>query len=53
MKIKTLAIALALTAAPALAIAEGCSHKKQEQAMSCATGTVYDSTTHSCMPVNT
>lgn len=53
MKIKTLAIALALTAAPALAYAEGCSYGKQKQAMSCAAGTTYDSATNSCQPVST
>ena len=53
MKIKTLVIALALTAAPALAFAEGCNYGKQKQAMSCASGTAYDSATHSCLPVST
>lgn len=52
MKIKTLAIALALTAAPGLAFAAGCSHSK-EQAMSCAAGTAYDSATQTCLPVST
>lgn len=53
MKIKTLAIALAFTATPMLAYAEGCSHSKQKQAMSCATGTVYDDASNTCLPVNT
>ncbi|MDF3413352.1 hypothetical protein HKX54_02690 [Sulfitobacter sp. M57] len=53
MMIRTLAVALALTAAPALAFAQGCSHGKQKQAMSCASGTSYDSASHSCVPVNT
>lgn len=50
MKIKTLVIALALTAAPGLAFAAGCSHSK-EQAMTCAAGTAYDSTAKTCLPV--
>lgn len=53
MKIKSLVVALALTTAPALAVAEGCAHGKQKQAMSCADGTAYDVGTHSCLPVNT
>lgn len=53
MKIKTLAIALALTAAPTLSLAMGCNHGKEQQAMSCAEGTSYDTTTHSCLPVST
>ena len=50
MKIKSLVVALALTTAPALAVAEGCAHGKQKQAMSCADGTAYDVGTHSCLP---
>jgi hypothetical protein len=50
MKIKTLAIALALTAAPTLAFAQGCNGSKQKQAMSCAAGSAYDSTTNTCLP---
>ncbi|QFT59467.1 hypothetical protein FIU94_11590 [Sulfitobacter sp. THAF37] len=53
MKIKTLAIALALTAAPSLGLAAGCSYGKEKQAMSCAAGTTYDSATKTCMPVST
>ncbi|WP_299879382.1 hypothetical protein [uncultured Sulfitobacter sp.] len=53
MKIKTLAIALALTAAPTLSLAAGCNYGKEKQAMSCAEGTSYDTTTHSCLPVST
>ncbi|KIN60619.1 hypothetical protein Z945_1594 [Sulfitobacter noctilucae] len=53
MKIKTLALAIALTAAPALAFAEGCNYSKQKQAMSCAAGTSYDSATQTCLPVST
>ena len=53
MKIKTLVIALALTTAPALALAEGCNYSKQKQAMSCAAGTTYDTATNTCLPVST
>jgi hypothetical protein len=53
MKIKTLAIAVALTTLPTLSLAMGCSYGKEKQAMSCATGTSYDSATHSCLPVTT
>ncbi|WP_370402049.1 hypothetical protein [Sulfitobacter sp. JB4-11] len=53
MKIKTLAIALALTAAPTLSLAAGCNYGKEKQAMSCADGTSYDSATQSCLPVST
>ena len=53
MKIKILAIAAALTLLPTLSIAAGCSHNKEQQAMSCAEGTAYDSATHSCLPVST
>ena len=53
MKIKTLAIAVVLTALPTLSLAAGCSSKKEQQAMSCAEGTTYDSATHSCLPVST
>lgn len=53
MKIKTLVVALALTTAPALALAEGCNYGKQKQAMSCSAGTAYDSATDSCLPVST
>ena len=52
MKIKTLAIAVALTTLPTLSVAMGCS-SKEKQAMSCATGTTYDSASHSCLPVST
>lgn len=53
MKIKTLIIAMALTAAPTLALAAGCSYGKEQQAMSCAAGTTYDSASNSCLPVST
>lgn len=53
MKIKTLAIAVALTALPTLSLASGCNYGKEQQAMSCAAGTTYDSATQSCLPVST
>lgn len=53
MKIKTLTVALALTLTPALGLAMGCnSSKHEQQAMSCATGTVYDAETNTCVQVN-
>ena len=54
MKIKTLAIAAALTFAPTLSLAMGCSGQhKEQQAMSCAAGSTYDSATQTCLPVST
>ncbi|MGZ2257593.1 carbohydrate-binding module family 14 protein [Roseobacter sp. A03A-229] len=53
MTIKTLAAAVALTFVPALAFATGCNYGKQEVTMSCAAGTVYDSTTNSCVATTT
>lgn len=50
MKTKTLIAALALTLAPALAVAQGCSYSKQQQAMSCADGTTYDRDSNTCVP---
>lgn len=51
MKTKTLAIALALVVAPTLSFAMGCSYGKHEQqAMTCAEGSTYDSQTQSCVP---
>ena len=54
MKIKTLTFAIALTALPSFAFAMGCARGHgQDQAMSCAQGSAYDSATDSCLPVNT
>lgn len=53
MTIKTLAAAVALTLAPAFAFAAGCNYDKEEITMSCATGTVYDSATQSCVATTT
>lgn len=51
MKTKTTLAALALTLAPALALAEGCNYGKiEQQAMSCAAGTSYDASTKTCVP---
>ncbi|GGX48309.1 hypothetical protein GCM10007385_15210 [Tateyamaria omphalii] len=50
MKTKTLVVALALTLAPTLTFAMGCNYGKHEQqAMSCAEGTVYDADTNRCV----
>ena len=53
MKIKTLAIALALTALPSLSLAMGCSGNKHEQAMTCGEGTTYAADAGKCLPVTT
>ncbi|WP_347313079.1 adenylosuccinate lyase [Defluviimonas sp. SAOS-178_SWC] len=52
MKMKTLLAALALAAglAPALALAQGCSHERQAQ-ISCAEGQSWDAATRSCVTV--
>ena len=51
MTTKTLVVALALTLAPTLALAEGCNYGKlEQQAMSCAAGTTYDAGTKTCLP---
>jgi len=51
MTTKTLAVALALTLAPTLALAQGCNYgKTEQQAMSCAAGTTYDASTKTCLP---
>ncbi|WP_147113716.1 carbohydrate-binding module family 14 protein [Tateyamaria sp. syn59] len=50
MKTKTVLVALALTLAPTLSLAMGCNYDKlEQQAMSCAAGTVYDADTNSCV----
>ncbi len=53
MKIKTVAFALALVLAPAFSLAEGCGLGKSHQAMSCAEGSTFDSTTNTRVPVAT
>lgn len=52
MKLK-IAFVTALMLAPSLGAAMGCNYGHDKQAMSCAEGTSYDSTTNSCLPVNT
>ncbi|MEX0309792.1 MAG: hypothetical protein AB3N17_06030 [Tateyamaria sp.] len=50
MKTKTVLVALALTLAPTLSFAAGCNYGKiEQQAMSCADGTVYDADSNSCV----
>ena len=51
MTTKTLTVALALTLAPTLSLAMGCNYGAHEkQAMSCAAGTTFDTTSNSCVP---
>ncbi len=52
MRLK-IALVTALMLAPTLGAAMGCNHSKQKQAMSCAEGTAYDTTTQSCLPIST
>ena len=52
MKLK-IAVVTALMLAPTLGAAAGCNYGKQKQAMSCAEGSSYDSSTHSCLPTST
>jgi hypothetical protein len=47
MKLKALAIAAALSLAPTLALAMGCS--SSHATMSCAAGTVYDAASGTCV----
>ncbi|MEL6463334.1 MAG: carbohydrate-binding module family 14 protein [Pseudomonadota bacterium] len=49
MKTKTVLVALALTLAPTLSLAMGCNYGKEQQAMSCAEGTVFDADTNTCV----
>ncbi|WP_299772260.1 hypothetical protein [uncultured Tateyamaria sp.] len=50
MKTKTLVVTLAFTLAPTLTLAMGCNYgKHDQQAMSCAAGTVYDVDSNSCV----
>jgi hypothetical protein len=54
MTLKTTLVALALTLAPGLALAEGCPHDDsyQDAAISCAQGTTLDAATGKCLPVS-
>lgn len=57
MKIKMLLVASVLVASPSLALAMGCnwgSHAiKEDVAMSCAEGTVWDTDAKNCVPLTT
>lgn len=49
MKVKTILTAAALTVASAISAYASCPYHEQ-QAMSCADGTTYDSESKSCVP---
>lgn len=51
MTAKTLLISAALTVLPGVAMALGCIHGQEQQAMSCAQGALWDSDTQSCKPI--
>ncbi len=53
MTLKTLFAATALMVAPSLALAMGCSsdHRLDQQAMSCADGTMWDPAAGACVPL--
>lgn len=51
MKMKIALSTAALMLLPTLGMAMGCNYDKQ--AMSCATGTVYDAESHSCVATTT
>lgn len=53
MKLKIALASAALLVAPSLALAAGCSGSHEKQAMSCATGTVYDAASNSCVSTTT
>lgn len=52
MKTKALLAALALTLAPTVSLAAGCSygHSKEEVAITCAAGSTYDQASKTCVP---
>lgn len=50
MTIKTLAAAVALTLLPVMGYAYECSYGKEQAAMSCADGSVYDTEAGKCVP---
>ncbi len=53
MTLKTTLVALALTIAPSLALAQGCPHDQiRDASISCAQGTVLDAATGKCLPVS-
>ncbi|MEP2027930.1 MAG: hypothetical protein ABJI96_04370 [Paracoccaceae bacterium] len=51
MTIKTFLITAALTVLPGIAMAVGCVHGKERQAMSCAQGSAWDYEAQACKPV--
>lgn len=51
MTAKTFLIAAALNVLPGLAMAAGCIHGQEQQAMSCVQGSVWDSATETCKPI--
>lgn len=53
MTLKTLFAATALIVVPSFALAMGCSsgHQMDQQAMSCAEGTMWDAATGTCIPL--
>ncbi len=52
MTLKTLLFALPLIVGPAVAFAQGChGDRVDQQAMSCAEGTFWDSTASTCVPI--
>ncbi len=54
MTIKTLLATLALAVLPTFGLAAGCGHAaSDQQAMSCAEGTLWDQTTGTCVPQTT
>lgn len=53
MHLKTLLASLLITVVPALAFAQGChGDRVDQQAMSCAEGTVWDSAASTCVPIS-
>jgi len=50
MKMKLGAASLAMILASALTAHAGCAFHKQQQAMSCGDGTVYDADAGACVP---
>lgn len=51
MTTKTILITMALTVLPGIAMAAGCIHGKDRQAMSCAQGSAWDTESGTCKPV--
>ena len=51
MTAKTFLIAAALTILPGLAMAAGCIHGQEQQAMSCGQGSTWDTGSETCKPI--